>query len=209
MTMSSMNDHIRFQGMKIVLTRYAAMVLLVFFAFYGRQFDFIRDACSSCGFANDDVQNSGMLTFFSAACMLYIAGLYYREKGGTNGFTNPWLPFGMLFFTGALGWFGVWDEMPNYGDPVSLLLLSAPLALGLFIACRSGVLVASVLVAPMPWLLVILPRISTWGIASVASLFLTLAVVAAFWQGLKNRSGFMITAGMLQIVLFALLLVYL
>lgn len=170
------------RGMNTVLARYAALGPLAYFTFhYG---------------------HTSVFTFFSAACTLYIVGCYYCEKEGTNGFANPWLLLGWLFFTGSLLWFSL--ELGNYGGAYGIWI-AVPLILGLFLAYRRQmVLPAVVALAPCLFSL----SASTMGtsrgdFAFMSNILLALAALAAFRQGLKSRSIFIINAGMLQIALLA------
>lgn len=170
------------RGMNAVLARYAALGPLAYFTFhYG---------------------HPSVLTFFSAACTLYIAGLYYSEKEGTNGFANPWLLLGWLFFTGSLLWFSL--EFGSYGGVYSVWIV-IPLILGLFLAhSRQMVLPAVVALAPSMFTLAVSTMAAGRGdIAFMSNVLLAFAAFAAFRQGLKSRSIFIINAGMLQIALLA------
>lgn len=168
------------RGMNTVLARYAVLGPLAYFTFHH-------------GY-------SGMMSFFSAACTLYIAGLYYSEEERTNGFTNPWLVLGWLFFTGTLLWFS-FDFRMFRG--VYVVWIVIPLTLGLFLAySRQMILQAVVALAPCLFAL-ISSSTERGNIAFEANLLLALAAFTAFRQGLKSRSIFMINAGMLQIALLA------
>lgn len=170
------------RGMNTALARYAALGPLAYFTFhYG---------------------SSSLFTFFSAACTLYIAGLYYSEREGANGFANPWLLLGWLFFTGALLWFSL--ARVYYGDAYGVSI-AVPLILGLFLAYhRQMVLPAVVALAPCLFFLAASKMGTGRGdFTFMSNILLALAALAAFRQGLKSRSIFIINAGMLQIALLA------
>lgn len=169
------------RGMNTVLTRYAVLGPLAYFTFH--------------------YSYSGWTTFFSATCTLYIAGLYYSEKEGTNGFTNPWLILGWLCFTGSLLWFSF---EPRMSSNINYFWVAVPLILGLFLAYhRQMVLQAVVALTPCLFFFISLSAMGKRDIAYISNIFLAFAAFAAFWQGLKSRSIFMINAGMLQIALLA------
>lgn len=170
------------RSMNTVLARYAALGPLAHFTFAYR--------------------HTSMLTFFCAACTLYIAGLYYSEKEDANGFANPWLLLGWLFFTGSLLWFSL--ALRSYGGAYGVWI-AIPLTLGLFLAYRRQmVLPAVVALAPCLFYLVAsTAEVGRGDFTFMSNVLLALAALAAFRQGLKSRSIFIINAGMLQIALLA------